>query len=63
LYNSINFQSAKLIVDYFDNFNLNTSKYINYLKWRKVYRIVQRKEHLTIKGITKIRKIQKNLRD
>jgi len=62
-YNSTNFKSAKLIIDYFDCFNLNSSKNINYLKWRKVYRIVQRKEHLTIKGIDKIRKIQKNLRD
>ena len=31
-YNSTNFKSAKLIADYFDNFNLNSSKYINYLK-------------------------------
>jgi LAGLIDADG endonuclease len=31
-YNSTNFKSAKLIVDYFDNFHLNSSKYINYLK-------------------------------
>nr|YP_009487241.1 hypothetical protein [Russula foetens]AWB36143.1 hypothetical protein [Russula foetens] len=62
-YNSTNFKSAKNIVDYFDNFHLNSSKYINYLKWRKVYKIVQRKEHLTVEGIEKIRKIQKNLRD
>lgn len=62
-YNSTNFKSAKLIVDYFDKFHLNSSKYISYFKWRKVYRIVQRKEHLTIKGIEKIRKIKKNLRD
>jgi len=31
-YNSTNFKSAKLIADYFDGFNLNSSKYINYLK-------------------------------
>jgi hypothetical protein len=31
-YNSTNFKSAKNIVDYFDNFHLNSSKYINYLK-------------------------------
>lgn len=62
-YNSTNFKSAKLIANYFDNFHLNSSKNINYLKWRKVYRIVQSKEHLTNKGIEKIRKIQKNLRD
>jgi hypothetical protein len=62
-YNSTNLKSAKLIVDYFDNFHLNSSKYISYLKWRNVYRIIQRKEHLTIRGLEKIRKIQKNLRD
>jgi LAGLIDADG endonuclease len=32
IYNSINFKSAKLIVDYFDNFHLNSSNNINYLK-------------------------------
>jgi hypothetical protein len=31
-YNSTNFKSAKLIIDYFDCFNLNSSKNINYLK-------------------------------
>jgi len=62
-YNSNNFKSAKLVADYFDNYHLNSSKYIKYLKWRKVYRIIQRKEHLTIKGIEKIKNIQKNLRD
>lgn len=62
-YNSTSFKSAKLVIDYFDNFHLNSTKYISYFKWRKVYRIVQRKEHLTLKGIEKIRNIQKNLRD
>jgi hypothetical protein len=62
-YNSNNFKSAKLVADYFDHYHLNSSKYIKYLKWRKVYRIIQRKEHLTMKGIDQIRNIQKNLRD
>ena len=31
-YNSTNFKSAKIIIDYFDKFHLNSSKYINYLK-------------------------------
>lgn len=62
-YNSTNFKSAKLIIQYFDNYNLNSSKYIHYLKWRKIYRIIQRKEHLDDKGINKIKRIQKNLRD
>ena len=62
-YNSTNFKSAKLVVDYFDNFHLNSSKFLKYFKWRKVYRMIQRKEHLELQGLEKIRKLQKNLRD
>jgi len=63
-YSSINFKNAYNVANYFDNFHLlNASKFINYLKWRKAYRIIQRKEHLTFEGWTKIRKLQENLRD
>ena len=62
-YNSTNFKSAKNVIDYFDKYQLNSSKLINYLKWRKVYRMVQRKEYLTQEGLDKIRKIQGHLRD
>jgi hypothetical protein len=62
-YNSSNFETAKNVVDYFDKFQLNSSKLIKYLKWRKAYRIVQRKEHLTLEGLNKIKKLQGNLRD
>jgi hypothetical protein len=63
-YSSINFKNAYNVANYFDNFHLlNASKFINYLKWRKAYRIIQRKEHLTFEGLTKIRKLQENLRD
>nr|YP_009715266.1 hypothetical protein [Russula subnigricans]QGK88072.1 hypothetical protein [Russula subnigricans] len=57
-YNSISFKSAKLVINYFDNFQLISSKWVNYLKWRKTYRIIQRKEHLTIKGLNKIKNIK-----
>ena len=57
-YNSISFKSAKSVISYFDNFQLISSKWINYLKWRKIYRIIQRKEHLTIEGLNKIKKIK-----
>lgn len=63
-YNSINFKVAYNVANYFDKFHLlNASKFINYLKWRKAYRIIQRKEHLTLEGLTKIRKLRENLRD
>ena len=62
-YNSTNFKVAKSVIEYFDKFQLNSSKYVKYLKWRKVYRLIQNKEHLTDKGLDKIRKIQGNLRD
>jgi LAGLIDADG endonuclease len=63
-YSTINFKNAFNVVNYFDNFHLlNASKLINYIKWRKAYRIIQRKEHLTFEGINKIRKLQENLRD
>lgn len=63
-YNSISFESAKLVINYFDNFQLISSKWVNYLKWRNTYRIIQRKEHLTIKGFNKIKnKYKRILRD
>jgi Cytochrome C and Quinol oxidase polypeptide I/LAGLIDADG endonuclease len=57
-YNSISFKSAKSVINYFDNFQLISSKWVNYLKWRNIYRIIQRKEHLTIKGLNKIKHIK-----
>jgi len=57
-YNSISFKSAKSVINYFDKFQLISSKWVNYLKWRKIYRIIQRKEHLTIEGLNKIKHIK-----
>lgn len=62
-YNSVSFEVARNVADYFDKFQLNSSKHIRYLKWRQAYRIVQRKEHFTIKGLNKIWKLHGNLRD
>ena len=62
-YNSASATASAVVFNYFDKFQLNSSKLIRYLKWRQAYRIVQRKEHLTEKGLNKIRKLQGNLRD
>ena len=53
-YCSTSFGSAKKIINYFDTFHLQSTKHINYLKWRKVYIMVQEKQHLTGTGIDNI---------
>lgn len=53
-YGSTSFGSAMKVTDYFDKFNLQSRKHISYLRWRKVYTLIQNKEHLTEKGLVKI---------
>lgn len=60
-YGSVSFGSAKKIINYLDHYHLLSSKHINYLKWRKVYILVQEKKHLTKNGIYKILKIKSNM--
>jgi len=57
-YGSTNFGSAKNVLHYFDKYNLQSRKHMSYLRWRKVYTLIQKKEHLTEKGWTKIMKIK-----
>ena len=57
-YGSSSFGSAKNVINYFDRFNLQSKKHISYLRWRKVYRLIHNKEHLTEKGINKIFKLK-----
>ena len=60
-YGSTSFGSAKKVIQYFDKFNLQSKKHISYLKWRKVYILVQNREHLTEKGLAKILKIKSSI--
>lgn len=53
-YGSTNFGSARRVIEYFDKYHLQSRKHISYLRWRKVYRLIQDKEHLTDKGLSKI---------
>ena len=57
-YGSTSFGAAKKVIRYFDVYHLQSSNYINYLKWRKVYLLVQDRAHLTESGLTKIRSIK-----
>ena len=64
IYSSISFKVAYSVANYFDHFSLlNPSKHLNYLKWRNVYRMVYRKEHLSADGLYTIRKLKGSLRD
>lgn len=55
-YESINFGSARKLIKYFDTFHLQSSKYVNYLKWRKSYILIKNRSHLTDLGLKKIMK-------
>lgn len=60
-YGSTSFGSAKKVINYFDNFHLQSSKYVSYLRWRKAYIIIQEKRHLTEKGINNIIKLKNSM--
>jgi hypothetical protein len=57
-YGSTSFGSAKKVILYFDKYHLQSRKHISYLRWRKVYRLIQDKQHLTEKGLIKILRIK-----
>lgn len=56
-YKSTGFKTANLLIDYFDEYNVFAGKYVNYLKFRKVYIMITNGQHLEVKGVTKIRSI------
>ena len=60
-YSSTNFGSAKKVINYLDKYHLLSSKYLNFLKWRKVYLLIQEKKHLTKEGQTRILKIKSTM--
>lgn len=60
-YGSTSFKSAKNVIKYFDQYHLQSSKYKNYLIWRKAYIIIQDKKHLTDEGLNKILLLKQKL--
>lgn len=56
-YKSSGFKTAALLINYFDTFNLFANKYVDYLKFRKVYIMITNGKHLEDKGIIKIKSI------
>ena len=56
-YKSTGYKTAALLIDYFDKFNVFAGKYIDFLKFRKVYIMITEGKHLEEKGILKIKSI------
>ena len=56
-YKSTEYKTALLLINYFDSFHLFSGKYVNYLKFRKVYIMITNGKHLEEKGIIKIKSI------
>lgn len=53
-YKSLGYSTASDLINYFDKFHLFGGKYVNYLKFRKVYIMITEGKHLDKKGIEKI---------
>ena len=62
-FGSTSYGSAKNVVNYFDQYSLLSSKFINYMKWRKVYLLIQNRDHLTEPGICKIKKLKLSMKN
>lgn len=60
-YGSTSFGSARKVINYFDHFHLQSSKHVNYLKWRKTYILINERQHLTEIGINKIIKLKNKM--
>lgn len=59
-----NFKYAYNVIKYFSKYPpLHNSKYIHFLKWYKIYLLIQDKKHLTEEGFNKIKNIKRNFRD
>jgi hypothetical protein len=56
-YKSTGYKTAALLIMYFDKYHVFSGKYIDYLKFRKVYIKITEGKHLEKKGILKIKSI------
>ena len=51
----------KIIVPFFEQHSLKTKKKIDFLKFRKIIMLIDRKEHLTMQGIKEIQEIASSM--
>jgi len=60
-YRSTSFGSARNVINYFDRFHLLSTKHTSYLRWRKAYALIHRREHLSAPGWDKIVKLKETM--
>ena len=56
-YKSSGYKTAAVLINYFDLFHVFGGKYVDYLKFRKVYIKITEGKHLEKEGISKIKSI------
>lgn len=61
-YNSVSFGVAYKFIYYFRVYHLLSYKFINNIKWCKVYQLIEKKQHLTPEGIKKIKAQKESMR-
>lgn len=61
-YNSTSFGVAYKLISYFTVYHLLSYKYINYLKWRKVYQLIESRQHLTLEGLQQIMRLKNSMK-
>uniref|UniRef100_A0A4E9EKR3 Homing endonuclease LAGLIDADG domain-containing protein n=1 Tax=Gibberella zeae TaxID=5518 RepID=A0A4E9EKR3_GIBZA len=49
------YKTAAHLINYFDKYNIFAGKYVDYIKFRKVYIMITEGKHLEEKGIKKIK--------
>lgn len=52
---------TNVIIPFFDKHSLKTTKRVNFLKFKKICKIVTEKKHLTLEGLEKIREIMNTM--
>ena len=60
-YSSVSFSNCYNMIKYFDRYNLSSNKYLEYLFFRKAYLMVLREEHLTVEGISILKRLQRTM--
>lgn len=58
---SLNIEANKKIELYFNKYNLQSAKYLDYISWTQALSIIKKKEHTTEKGFNTIRKIKMSI--
>lgn len=60
-YVSMNYNSVYKIIKYLDRYHLQSNMFIDYLKWRKIYVILQENRHFSFSGMDRIVKLKESI--